>query len=316
MPPEVPGVALPGVARPEHARLVDMLLRTGPAVPPPVRQHLLPLPLGEVLELFAAAAPRVARHPLYWRYGREVVGVPEPQLEQWYTQAWWGTCASAACENRMVVLGREQEVLDRIDPIDWTPLDTLLAQGKGVLLCGSHWGVPHVLPASLARTGRHALAVGHWYQRHAAPGTDLSRAGEPAGLTRLYLQAFQRLREGGLAQIVPDGWYWRVSSDARFFGHPCRVSLAPAALARLTGAPALPYMTIWEGQRMKIVFGTAWVPEQSSGETGEGDAADGRWMRRYLDWLEGMARAHPQVVRFNFLTPRVPLVKEDAHVAG
>jgi hypothetical protein len=321
MAAESGGLGPPEALRPEHARLVEIILRAGPAVPPRVRQHLWPLPLRDVLAIFAAAAPRVSRHPQYWRYGREVVEVPEPQMEEWYTQAWWGTCAAAACENRMVRPEREREVTDFADAVDWSPLDALAAKGRGVLLCGTHWGVPYVVPALLTASGRPVMQVGDWYKRHHAPGTDLSHAGEPVGLTRLYLQAYLRLREGATALIVPDGMHWRVGTEASFFGHPCNVSLAPAALARLTGAPALPYMAVWDKARLKIVFGTPWEPEpgEEDPELGEAtlqEGGDRLWMRRYLDWLEGMVRTHPRAVRFNLLMPQVPLLKQGPHVVG
>jgi lauroyl/myristoyl acyltransferase len=200
-------------------------------------------------------------------------------------------------------------VLNLVLPVDWGPLDTQLARGRGVLLSTAHWGVPNVLTALLSASGRPSIQVALWFKRRRSPGTKNPHGDSQSGLTRLYLQAFQRLRAGGIAIIAPDGGRWRESSPERFFGHPCRVSLAPAALTRLTGAPSLPVMSIWEEGRIRIHFGPVLEPE-----SGAGEAADRRWMRRYLDWLEGMARAHPRATRLDQLNPRLVPPSETADV--
>lgn len=269
------------------------------------------LPVQEALAVFSGAAPRVRRHARFIRYAREAIGIPESEIDAWYTQAWWGTSAANACGNRLAAPKRAQEVIDLVAPVDWSPLDALLARGQGVLLCTAHWGVPYIATALLSSMGRVPLQVGVWLTRLHRPETDLSHAGTPSGLTRLYLQAFLHLRAGGIVSIVPDGKRWRVGVEERFFGHPCQVSIAPAALARLTGAPALPCMAVWDENRIRIEFGAAIEPE-----TGEGEPADRRWTRKHLDWLEAVVRANPRITRLDQLLPTVTLPPEPTHVAG
>ena len=299
-----------GLGQPsKHPDMVQALLRNQGVPPPPLKQRLFALPVAEAIGVFAAAAPRVPRRRDLLRYGREVIGVPEPDLHRWYTQAWWGTFANAACENRLIVKDRIKEVLDLVNPVDWSPLDALEAEGKGVLLIGAHWGVHHVTSALLHHLGRHVMRVGVFHPHNHHPNADLSPKDSQAGLMRLYLQAFNNLRKGGLAVIIPDGTFWRNAVDATFFGRPCKVSPAAATLARLTGAPGLPSRALWDGQRIRIEFAPIIAPG-----TGDPEAADRAWMRQYLDWVESTARTYPTAVCFNQLLPRVLLSPEATRV--
>ncbi|HEX7927285.1 MAG TPA: hypothetical protein VF678_06825, partial [bacterium] len=264
-------------------------------------QLTFPLPVTGAFAVFKLAARSRRPWPSYMAYGREVIGVPPAQLRQWYLDSWWGTQANAAVHNRLQFPEREAEVMRLVEPVDWAPLDAALARGRGVLVAVSHWGVPRVLSVLLAQRGITPQRVAYW-TRYSPETTDFSHRGTPGGYTRAYLQGFQHLRNGGVVIISPDGPLFRESIEERFFNRPCQVSLAGAALARITGAVTFHQMAVWEGTRIRLQFDGPWLPED-----GDANAVDRRWMRRYLDWLERMVCAHPRATRFDQLLPYVDL---------
>lgn len=267
-------------------------------------EYTFPFSIKAALALLEAAAPRIKPDPRHLAYARHVLRVPETELAAWHAQAWWGHHAALACRNRLVTPKREREVINLVDPVDWRPLDTLLAQGRGVILAQAHSGVPHILGALLSLAGRPPARITAW-RRFQHPGIAAARTGNRPSYTLPYLQSFMHLRAGGIVAAAPDGPVWQQAVEERFCGHPCRVSLGLAALARLTGAPAIPCIALWKRHRIRIEFGEPMLP----GARHDG-SEDRTWTRKYLDWLECMVKANPRAVRFDQLHPRVNLLSD------
>jgi KDO2-lipid IV(A) lauroyltransferase len=136
------------------------------------------------------------------------------------------------------------EALRLIEGRGWEHLDRALAQGKGVILVGTHFGNWDLAGMVLAARNYRVNAVAdgfssekleQWVRRNReARGVHIIRVGTYA-LRHIY-RALQRNEAVGIIVDRPAG---PEGVPVRFFGHWTRWPRGPAVLALRTGAPVL-----------------------------------------------------------------------------
>ncbi len=177
-------------------------------------------------------------------------------------------------------------------------LDAAAAEGRGVVLVHPHMGPAQLPLAVLGAVGRdvHQIGGGHVELRRSATGE--WAAERRAALERrlratlhdgtTYLRAPVRaLRAGAVVLTAGDGTGGGREIGRRLvrpvLGHPMRVPVTAAWLARTAGARLHGLYCFAEGRRHRAVIGPALpVPPDDDG------AAD-----VLAAWLDGVLRAHP-----------------------
>lgn len=187
------------------------------------------------------------------------------------------------------------EVLERIDFANRAVLDTALAQGKGVILFGTHFGGWELLDAGLAAAGypltvytggqRNTLVDGQINEIRQATGQ--ATVGRHPGGVRGLLRA---LRAGRIVALAADQHESTKRHYVSFFGQPVSVAPGPYQLARHSGAPALFANTVRTGSfRYRCTFEALRPPDPERDE--ERDLLE--FTQQAFALLERDVRAHP-----------------------
>ena len=264
------------------------------------------LPLKEALHQIWDLAQSAAVYGPIEQFGKESLGLDEQAFGEWYPRAWWGHYAFNACLLRFHAGKRHEEVMALLREVDLTPLDELLREGKGLILTMGHIGVLHVLGCFLFKAGRPALRITRapLFQH---PSVDVSKVRDPDFLAKLHTRALFHLREGGTVFSGPDGGPARKASEGRIFGRTVNLPRATPALARMSGAPSVPYVTRWVGYEIQLEL---FEPIRPNPEASP-DEWEAQWNQQYLDWLERQYLAHPDIALFgNGLLPDLMPGKE------
>jgi lauroyl/myristoyl acyltransferase len=124
----------------------------------------------------------------------------------------------------------------------------------------------------------------------AAPTADGSHLA--LGLKR----GLERLARGELVAVPVDGDMGMTAATAAFLGRRVRPPRGPAVLARLSGAPAFPIVTVWDrsccGLELRV-FPPLSVPAEPT----DGEAFDGAFLAAALAFFERFHRQHPEQLR-------------------
>lgn len=237
-----------------RASLVRGLVRASGAVPAPALEALLrPLVRAAfarrygtvVRENVAVALPHLREHAP--RLADELEAVPrafERDVARVVAEqgAHWLRLARGADPDGPGG-GWIEDLVEVDDSID--RLDEILARGRGAIVITAHLGDWELLCARLRRRGHGGAVVGRVRRRDSSHRwlVDMRRA---YGVETLPQDAPPRdalrvLRDGGVLGLLTDLRVKRLDGrDVPFFGVPARTMTAPAAFARVHGAPLVP----------------------------------------------------------------------------
>lgn len=205
---------------------------------------LLPLPAKGIartnLRLCFPELSRRQRERLLWQHFQSLgMAVAE------FASAWWAS----------------ETTLDGLDqPEGLENLHRALEQGKGVIMLGTHF-TNLDLGGRLLR--RHVpFAVMHRYQKNELFDRVMRQA-----RSRIFTKAIERedirslvrtLKDNGAVWYAPDQNYaGKGQVFAPFFGVPAATNSGTARLARMTGAPVLPFTNIRraDGKGYRLILG-------------------------------------------------------------
>lgn len=155
------------------------------------------------------------------------------------------------------------------------PPDLLL--GEAAILLSCHVGVHNGASAAIRRWGLDVLAL---------PTEGIE---SPQGRAIAMRKAVDVLRGGGLVLAAMDGPFGTHTAPVRCFGRDIVLRRGPFALARLTGARALPFVARWtvDGRVEPIVAGAL-------AAAGDGVAGEAVLAASAASWLEQYLTAHPE----------------------
>lgn len=238
------------------------------------------LPLALVLPLLDLAAPLGAVREPVVRWAREALGLQGRGLRRWLRRAWWGKEAGLAVDDCLTGM-RAPEVWRRLLPVDWTPIDRVSGDGRGLILAGAHLGPPGVaarlvgerLPETLFLVDRL------WAD---APERSLRTVEHAEPRAWSLAEAHLHLRRGGIVYLAADGCGGEQRVPRSFLGRSIRLGTGAAVLARMSGARSLPITALWEGTRIRIECGAPIAPSAT-----DAVAWQGEWIDAFLAWLAG-----------------------------
>ncbi len=184
-------------------------------------------------------------------------------------------------------------------------LDEALAEGKGVILLGNHFGA-HLMPAHWLARHDYPLRLYMERPRHVSRfltrqfDTEgplgqrklfISRKVNPAEAAGSILRAARILKAGMVVNLAGDvRWPGSHSVPARFLGGTYRFSATWVALAGLTGAPVVPvFCRINPEGTYDLEFLSAWRVPQDAVSSGSAPS----WAQRCLDAIEERVRLDP-----------------------
>jgi lauroyl/myristoyl acyltransferase len=176
------------------------------------------------------------------------------------------------------------------------------ATGRGVLLVGTHGGPPHALSAAMRALGLDALHVRQqlpppWDPPVRTVVLDDSKR-TAVGLAQGLLEAHAELRRGGLVAFTLEGPFGRRRAWVRVDGVPTMATLGGAALARRSGAVAIPVIAdVSALGRVLVRFGAPLPLEEGDAST----SADERWVRNAAAAFEALLADRAPSRRFERL---------------
>ena len=215
----------------------------------------------------------------------------------WPQRAWWGVAANAVIKMRLADPRRRTEVLDIVDPPDWSELDAARERG-GVILATAHLGPPKLLMNLLLERAMPLLV---WTNAADLPGWLPAATGgqflDPipaAGRAALMVKTAVHLRSGGVllgaADRVHGGQLLRRSAVCKEW------MFAPGlpTLARGLELPTFLTAAVWDGDRVRIEC----RPQPSPPATLATAAWQEAWLEDYWQWMNGIIAAGPENLRF------------------
>ncbi|HST89619.1 MAG TPA: lysophospholipid acyltransferase family protein [Ktedonobacterales bacterium] len=204
--------------------------------------------------------------------------------------------------------------------------DTAIAQGRGLIVLGAHFGNFELAASRLGAMGqRLIIPVEHMRPERLFRLFRVMREHHglhvvPADSREALRELLEALRRGEVAMFLADRYMLGASVDVPFFGVPARFASAPIALALRSGAPVLSAYSWREGPgRWRGLFvpltltdeGGREREREGGSEAVRADEAGGgvrapaavarartqdvtaRALRRFLEVLEQRVAAHP-----------------------
>ena len=214
-----------------------------------------------------------------------------------------------AAADLLWAIGRPQEFLDSVVYEDWHLVDSTVSQGRGLILAGTHlggWEVATAIPGAKLAVPTSVIVADNWI----AWAIEHVRSG--VGLQVMYrqtaaLRSVRRLQAGEAVLLLGDNSeFARHTHRVRFLDSHVQMAAGVAALARLSGAPIIPFTVLPLGpRRWRVAIDPPIdAPAAESGRAGEQpvlqELADrwsaairsnrGHWsLATPLEWLDAQA---------------------------
>ncbi len=176
------------------------------------------------------------------------------------------------------------------------PLEACLAQGRGVIALGCHFGNWELQGGAWALRGYPTAVVAFPQSNHQVDELILKNR-ESTGMKVIYTghhgtaQLLQHLKRGGVAGILADQNAGKDGLRLPFFGRDCSVAKAPAVLARKTGAALIPGFLVRESDG---TFTNYALPEIPIAQTGDVERDILETTKAWLRVQEDFIRRYPE----------------------
>ncbi len=254
--------------------------------------HLLLYPIAAY---FLASSPRQRGHAR--AYLRRALGRRPGALDLFRL---WFAFASTILDRVFLTSGRTEAYSIEVEGLD--ALKATLAEGRGCLLLGAHFGSFEALravadagsPVELAVLMHEANARRVQALANAFGGPRHAAAVIPLGTTEAMLRAHECLERGGMVGLLADRRpHGERVADVPFLGAPAPLPLGPHVLAGMLGAPVMLAFGIWRGPRRYLVRFEPFADDPGTPGRGNRNAAAAERAARYAARLEELCRVHP-----------------------
>ncbi len=157
-----------------------------------------------------------------------------------------------AAADLLWAIGKPREFLDTVVYENWHFVDSTVAQGRGLILAGTHlggWEVATAIPGEKVAVPTNVIVADNWI----AWAIEHVRAG--VGLRVMYrqtaaLRSVRRLQAGEAVLLLGDNSEFAGHAHTvRFLDSEMRMAAGVAALARLAGSPIISFTVLPLGHR-------------------------------------------------------------------
>lgn len=201
----------------------------------------LDLEAKELLKGFTSLTPKWPPKDHLIPFARQSLGVKPDQEDGWYRKAWWGFYA-----RRLLVelrrVGREDELMALVEPIDFGPLENALLSGKGVILASSHLG-PSCMTSLAIRNSKYPSLELSGNPNLSGPEFIFART--ESELKKSMFLAFNHLRKNNVIAGAPDGKIGKTTRQINFLNQKIRTLTGMGELAKLSDAKTCWFGATW-----------------------------------------------------------------------
>ena len=216
----------------------------------------------------------------------------DPEVRRLVRQVMLNEARAAA--DLLWAIGRPQEFLDSVVYEDWHLVDSVVSQGRGLILAGTHlggWEVATAIPSAKVAVPTSVIVADNWI----AWAIEHVRSG--VGLQVMYrqvaaLRSVRRLQAGEAVLLLGDNSEFAGHTHrVRFLDSDVQMAAGVAALARLSGAPIVPFTVLPLGPRRWHVAIDPPIdpPPADSGRAGEQPV-----MQQLADRWSATIRSNPE----------------------
>lgn len=251
--------------------------------------------LHPIAAYFLLSSPRQRLHAR--AYLRRALGRRPHPLDLYRL---WFAFAATILDRVFLTSGQTAGYRIEVEGLD--ALKATLAEGRGCLLLGAHFGSFEVLravadagsPVELAVLMHEANARRAQSLANAFGGPDHAAAVIPLGTADAMLRARECLERGGMVGLLAD----RRPHGERvvavpFLGTDAPLPLGPHLLAGMLGAPVMLAFGVWQGPRRYAVIFEPFDPGIGAPSRANRNAAAAGSAARYAARLEAICRAYP-----------------------
>lgn len=159
---------------------------------------------------------------------------------------------SHAAADLLWAIGRPREFLDTVVYEDWHHVDAAAAEGRGLILAGTHlggWEVATAIPGEKVPVPTNVIVADNWI------AWAIEHVRSSVGLRVMYRQAaalrsVRRLQAGEAVLLLGDNSEFAGHTHrVRFLGSEMHMAAGVAALARLAGSPIISFTILPLGPR-------------------------------------------------------------------
>ena len=199
-----------------------------------------------------------------------------------------------AAADLLWAIGRPQEFLDSVVYEDWHLVDSTVSQGRGLILAGTHlggWEVATAIPGAKVAVPTSVIVADNWI------AWAIEHVRSAVGLRVMYrraaaLRSVRRLQAGEAVLLLGDNsQFARHTHRVRFLDSDVQMAAGVAALARLSGAPIIPFTVLPLGPRRWHV---TIDPPIDPPPAGSGKAGEQPVLQELADRWSATIRAHPE----------------------
>ena len=216
----------------------------------------------------------------------------DPEVRRLVRQVMLNEARAAA--DLLWAIGQPQEFLDSVVYEDWHLVDSVVSQGRGLILAGTHlggWEVATAIPGAKVAVPTSVIVADNWI----AWAIEHVRSG--VGLQVMYrqvaaLRGVRRLQAGEAVLLLGDNSEFAGHTHrVRFLDSDVQMAAGVAALARLSGAPIVPFTVLPLGPRRWHVAIDPPIdpPPADSGRAGEQPV-----MQQLADRWSATIRSNPE----------------------
>jgi len=257
----------------------------------------LDVPLSHKLRLIREAAPNAAGMSRVRAWGERHLALRNETLDRWTSRAWWGLVAGELLRDNLYDERRRSAALELVDFPDWAAIDEARQRG-GVILATAHIGPPKTAMNCLLDRNLPLLIWTNTRDlpRWLPPKTEATFLDPLFAEERavLLVKSALHLRAGGVLFGAPDWPSGAQTVVLHRLGMEWRFSLGIPTLARTLRLPTFLVMTLWHGERIRLVATLIQPPDSATAR----DEWNRLWLERYWGEIEPIITSSPENLRF------------------
>jgi hypothetical protein len=212
------------------------------------------------------------------------LAIPPTAVDRFFPLTSNGTWKEVVRQRMRARIARGVSARKGVSPYRFVPSPALSSLRGPAIMVTFHVGAMDALGTALSQMRTPAMAFKRGKSLSTAPNITIGVIRKDDLLIRAAAirDAVRALRRQEVVMMAVDGGL-DGALEVECLGHQLRLGRGAFALARITGAPVIPFVGRWRGTRVETILGDP-LPRQTASENVEQDLANeaARWLERYL----------------------------------